>query len=167
MTAGGRALELSVGFSANAAVTWGFDYLLYPLVIYQYGVLTGGLVMTLASFLVCLGSFKFYDWSKRDWLGIEAIKSLKDGGESRWVKLAAWMLNKSEPVAAVFLSIKFDPFITTLYLRKGSYAGLSARDWRIFLFSLVLGNAYWIAATFMGLTLVDWALKQLEWGGLY
>ena len=152
-TFGSRALELTVGLTANAAVVWGFDYLLYPLVIYHYGVLLGGLVMTLVSFLVCLASFKFYDWSKRDWLGIEAIKSLKSGGASGWARFAAWMLNKSEPVAAVFLSIKFDPFITTLYLRKGAYDGLSARDWRIFLFSLILGNAYWIAATFMGLTL--------------
>lgn len=164
---GNRAIELFVGHTANAAMTWGFDYILYPLLIYQFGVLTGGLVMTLASFLVCLGSFKFYDWSKRDWLGIEAIKGLKAGGESRWARLLAWMLNKSEPVAAVFLSIKFDPFIVTAYLRQGAYNGLSARDWRNFIISLVIGNAYWIAATYMGLTLVDWALKQLGWGGLY
>lgn len=55
---------------------------------------------------------KFYDCSKRDWLGIEAIKSLKDyAGENRSGRFMAWLLRPSDPVACILLSIKFDPFI--------------------------------------------------------
>lgn len=164
---GNRVAELGAGLSANAALTYGFDYLLYPYVVYRYGVLQGGAIMALASFTLCLLLIRLYDWSRRDWLGIEAIKELKAGGSCCWARLAAWFLNKSEPVAAVFLSIKFDPFITTLYLRQGAYSGLSARDWRIFLFSLVLGNGYWIAACYLGLMTIDWMLKQVGWIGLF
>jgi len=32
--------------------------------------------MALASLVVCLLQLWFYDWSKRDWLGIEAVKSV-------------------------------------------------------------------------------------------
>lgn len=160
-------MELATGYTASWAIDTTFNFVIYPLAIYQLGVLQGGIVMTFASFLLCWGFVVFYDWSKRDWFGIEAVKGLKAGGESRWARLLAWMLNKSDPAALLVLSIKFDPFVTTMYLRQGAYNGMNARDWRIFIISLVIGNAYWIAATFMGLTLVDWALKQLGWGGLY
>jgi hypothetical protein len=42
---------------------------------------------------------------------------------------------QSEPLACILLSIKFDPFIVTVYLRRGRFGGLSSRDWRIFLLS--------------------------------
>ncbi len=163
---GNRAAELTVGISANALLVYGFDWVLYPVVLYHYGVWHGGFIMALASFAACLASFRFYDWSGRDWLGIEAIKKLKEGGPSRLARLTAWIMNRSEPVVAVFLSLKSDPFITTLYLRRGAYNGLSARDWRIFLFSVVLSNAWWIAAVYLGISAFDWVLRQMGFAGL-
>jgi hypothetical protein len=47
--------------------------------------------------------------------------------------------------------------ITTAYLRRGSYSGLSARDWRIFLCSVLLSNAVWALACFGGVE----ALRRL------
>lgn len=163
---GNRVAELTVGLSANALLVYGFDWVLYPAVIYHYGVWHGGFIMALASFAVCLASFRLYDWSRRDWLGIEAIKKLKEGGPSRLARLTAWIMNRSEPVVAVFLSLKWDPFITTLYLRHGAYNGLSARDWRIFLLSFAFGNAWWIAAIYLGISAFDWGLRQIGFAGL-
>ena len=53
-----------------------------------------------------------------------------------------WLLHRSDPVACVLLSIKFDPFIVTVYLRRGRFGGMSRRDWRIFLLSWLIGNAW-------------------------
>ncbi len=64
----------------------------------------------------------------------------------------------------ILLSIKFDPFIVTVYLRRGRFGGMSRRDWRIFLLSWLIGNAWWSVVCFTGLStakLVSW----FDWSG--
>jgi len=73
-----RAAELAIGFSAKGLISGSFDWFLYPAVIYWLGIFKGGVVMTILSMLACLAMMKFYDWSKRDWLGIEAIKGIRE-----------------------------------------------------------------------------------------
>ena len=105
---------------------------------------------------------KFYDWSKRDWLGIEALKGMKGyEGKNRLVKFLAGVLKKSDTAVFLFFSIKEDAFVTMVYLRHGSYQfnGMSARDWRILLASLAVANIYWTLASYMGLSLVEWVWK--------
>lgn len=70
--------ELAIGVVANKLLDHVFDLILYPFVIYRYGIIVGGIVMTGLSFIAGLLSVWFYDWSKRDWLGIEAIKGMKE-----------------------------------------------------------------------------------------
>lgn len=157
-----KIAELALGFTTNSLINSAFDYLLYPFVIYQFGIVKGGIIMTFLSFIACIFILKFYDWSKRDWLGIEAIKRLKGyKGSKKLGKVTAWFLNKSEPVIFLFLSIHHDPFITTAYLRKGAYNGMSRRDWKIFMGSLIIGNAYWTLACYIGITLVEWGWKMV------
>lgn len=116
--------------------------------------------MTAISFSLSILTLKFYDWLKRDWLGIEAIKRLKGyGGDKKLGKMTAWVMKKSDSIIFLFLSIKFDPFITTAYLRKGQFSGMSKRDWKIFIGSLLFSNAYWTLACYTGITLFEWALK--------
>ena len=50
-----------------------FDYTLYPAVIALLGAVTGGLVMTVFSALLCYLYIRFYDWSQKDWLGLELV----------------------------------------------------------------------------------------------
>ncbi len=105
---------------------------------------------------------KFYDWSKRDWLGIETIKSIKGyDGNKKIGRITAWMMRKSDPLVFLFLSIKFDPFITTAYLRKEKFSGMSRRDWKIFIGSLLISNAYWTLACYMGITLAEWVWRRI------
>lgn len=157
-----RIAMLLVGLTVKDLTDRAFDYLLYPLVIYNLGILKGGLVMTCLASVVNILTLKFYDWSKRDWLGIETIKGMKDySGVSKLGKFAAWILRRSEPVVMVFLSIKEDPFITLVYMRHGShqYNGMSSRDWRIFLSSVIISNVYWTLAAYMGISAVEWVWK--------
>lgn len=63
---------------------------------------------------------------------------------------------KSDHVVFLFLSIKFDPFITTAYMRHGKFNGMTKRDWKIFTGSLLLGNVYWTLACYMGIMLFEW-----------
>src|SRR4030043_1509693 len=158
----GRFTELSIGLSFIYISNTLFDYLLYPFVIYKFDIIKGGLIMTFLSFIACLLIMKFYDYSKRDWLGIEAIKSLKDyDGSKKIGKLTAWIMKKSNPLVFLFLSIKYDPFITTVYLRLGKFNGMTNRDWIIFMGSLLLANVYWTLACYMGITLFEWGWKAI------
>lgn len=155
--AGARALELTAGIAAAWLVRQAFDYALYPFAIYRLGILEGGVAMALLSCAASIISIKVYDHLKRDWLGIEAIKELKAyDGKERIRRATAWIMNKSDPVVFIFLSLKFDPFITAAYLRKGRYGGLRGKDAALFAGSLALGNAYWAFACFTGISIFEW-----------
>ena len=158
-----RAGELALGIGINKLIENLFSYVLYPWIIYKYGALNGGFVMMFLSLVTSLLTLKFYDWSQRDWLGIEAIKSLKDyRGEHNAGRMTRWFLRKSEPAAFLFLCFWHDPFITTAYLRKGKFNGMTSRDWCIFYGSVLVSNGYWILACYMGITLVEWAWQCLK-----
>lgn len=149
-----RLVVIFFGWVGNEVMVWGFDYLLYPFVIYKMGALKGGIVMTVLSFITCLFTLAFYNYSKKDWLGIETIKKFREEKpRNKFQQYSAYLLNKSEFVALLFLSIRFDPFITTLYLRHGAfqYKRMNKRDWRIFLSSVVISNLFWIALMDLGI----------------
>jgi hypothetical protein len=163
MTLKKRIAELTLGHTVNQTVNYLFDYGLYPLMIFWLGLGWGFVVMAGLSFLACWLQMRFYDWSKRDWLGIEAVKSLKDyAGASRTRRLLAWILRRSDSVACVLLSIKFDPFIVTAYLRREAVDGLTRRDWNIFLLSGLIGNAWWSVACFTGISAVEWVWRAAK-----
>ena len=146
-----RIAELALGYTVSQLAVWSFEFALYPFVVFSLGLWRGGAMMAGLSFVICWLTIKFYDWSQRDWLGIEAIKALREyGGKQRGRRLLAWALRTSDPVACVLLSIKFDPFIVTAYLRRGRFGGMTARDWRIFMLSWSLGNAFWGLLCFAG-----------------
>ena len=135
-----------VGVVGNALMVWAFDYLLYPFVIWKLGILLGGPVMMLCSLVVCYLTIIFYDWAKKDWIGLETLKSLREyEGKVKTGRFTSWILKKGDWGAFLFFSLKSDPFITTVYMRKGAhqYNGMSPRDWKIFLGSVILSNLWW------------------------
>lgn len=160
-----RVADLAAGITAFKLSSYVFDYALYPFVIYKLGIVKGGLIMTLLAAVLNILCLKLYDRSKRDWLGIEALKGMKGyEGRGRLMRSLSGMLKKGDPAAFLFLSIKEDAFVTMVYLRHGShqYNGMSGRDWRIFLASLAVANVYWTLAAYMGITLVAYFWKMLK-----
>jgi hypothetical protein len=159
---GSRGGELSIGLTAKYLSDRAFDYLLYPFVIFKLGILKGGIVMTFLAFIANIITMTFYDWSKRDWLGIEAIKELKTYSGNRMMRrFTSWILKRSSPVIFLFLTLRYDAFTTTAYLRHGKFNGMSKRDWTIFMGSLIISNAYWTLACYMGITLFEWGWKAV------
>lgn len=142
---------LMIGHLVNALLDYGGDYILYPAVIWKFGLWKGGAIMSCISLTLCWCILKFYDWSKKDWLGIEALKSLKTyDGDSRAGRILSWTMRQSDPVACILLSISHDPFITTAYLRRGHFGGMDKRDWKIFLLSWLICNVWWSLLCFAG-----------------
>lgn len=158
---------IAVGVLGNTLLVWGFDYVLYPYVINAYGLFKGTLVMMLASYVLCLATLKFYDWSEIDWLGIELIKELRDGNlpESKWLiartfqRLLKVVLQRGDLAAFFALSILFDPFIATAFLRRGvGTHKMTYYDWQVFYNSILVSNVAWALAVFGVLEAVKAAL---------
>lgn len=164
-----RIATIAVGVTFNQIFDFLFNYPLYMFVIETSGLQRGYVIMTFISFLTCLLFVKFYDWLKKDWLGIEVTKEVRDLGPeyirkirtksiigrilwwpfSRIILIILWALRKGGFVAFLALSVYTDPFITTVYMRKGHYEynGMNRRDWIIFILSTVVSNAYWSGRT--------------------
>lgn len=146
---------IAIGHAGKRVEELLFDWLLYGTVVAlctaRFGSFGGSLaafaLMTPLSALVCLGYLRFYDWAKRDWLGFETIEKLRESeAAAGWFMRHVIRLTRLGDAPMFFaLSIYGDPFMTTVYFRRGAeqYNGLSARDWKIFWGSVFFSNAYW------------------------
>lgn len=145
---------IAVGHTAKKVEEYLFDWLLYGVVVYKTNEAWGPIFGSLAAFVImaplsafaCWLYIKFYDWAKIDWLGFEMLKELK---ETETTGLFGRIFQKAThhgkiPIF-ILLSIHGDPFMTTIYFRKGvsKHDGLTARDWKIFWTSVIFSNAYW------------------------
>lgn len=138
---------MAIGHGFKQAEEFFFDYALYPAVIAWLGAVMGGAVMMALSAAICYLYILFYDWAKKDWLGLELLKWMRNGEEkrSRILRLVQWAARKGDWLAFLVFSCTMDPFVTTVYMRRGreEYNGLSPRDWKIFWASVVVANLWW------------------------
>lgn len=150
-----RIMTLGIGWTFDQATNLAFDFLLYPLVIGYWGLQVGGGIMIIISVIVSIAVIRFYDRTKKDWLGIEALKSIRDDKQkSKLGRAVSWLMKKGDPVALIGLSILYsEPVAITLYMRRGAfqYNGFSKRDWTIFLVSVLISNVSWAIAVWGGL----------------
>ena len=151
---------LATGYAAKQVEEKLFDYMLYPSVIATAGTVWGGLIMTALSALVCFFYLKFYDWSKQDWLGLELLKEVREGehAEGFWGTLVRKILSNGDVPAFFLFSLWQDPFVTTVYLRKGAdkYNGMSERDWKVFFCSVIVANLWWTGIVSSIVHLFQW-----------
>ena len=138
---------IAVGQTFKQVEEYVFDYVVYPAVIALLGSVIGGLVMTMFSALICWLYILLYDWSKKDWLGLELLKEVRDGEEGKGcvARFVQRIARRGNWFAFFAFSISTDPFVTTVYMRQGTeeYNGLSSRDWKIFWASVLVANLSW------------------------
>lgn len=174
---------LAVGHTFNEAFDHMFNYWFYIPVIAWLGPKKGGLVMTFVSLFTCLAFIKFYDWAKQDWLGIEVAKEVRDYGPrfisnfaaksclgrmlwwpfSKIILFVLWAARKGGLVAFFALSVFSDPFITTVYFRSGKFNGMGKGDWLVFVGSVLVGNGYWTARTYVLILLAKFSYNFRGW----
>ncbi|MDO8729034.1 MAG: hypothetical protein Q7K26_04060 [bacterium] len=155
-----------VGYTANFLLVKGFYLLLYPTVIWYFGLFDGAGIMWCLSLLVCYLTILFYDWCKIDWLGIEALKEVGEGREGKGLfhRIIGWIFSRGELVVFLFISVKWNPFICFAFMRHGAhqYNGMTRRDWQIFIASVVVSNTWWTTIVFTGLTLVESVIRAVK-----
>ncbi len=154
-----KIATVAIGHSVNMLITEGFDFVLYPAVLAYFGLIRGGVIMWTLSFIFCYLTILFYNWSKKDWLGIETIKStLEDEHSNLFIKLISWANRRGKWAIMLVLSVFTDPFICMVYMRRNShsYHKMDKRDWNIFLLSFVLSNVWWTFVMFTGVTIIKY-----------
>lgn len=147
--------RLTLGHTVKKLEEYLFDWVLYGTVVawctYTFGVYDGSIMafvlMTPLALFVNTLWLAFYNWSKVDWFGLEAVREFEEAARKGGrIARTAYALLKAGKVPAFFvLSIFGDPFLTIVYLRKkdSSYTKLSTRDRYVLIASALVSNAYW------------------------
>ena len=153
--------RLGLWFSGVSIYYWGswlYDYLFVSFILWKYGNITGGSIVMFASMLLDLGTLVFYDWFKKDWLALEALKETENK-QRRLGTVIQWLHDKGAIVTIVVLSILTTPFIATAFMRKGAnrYDGMQTRDAIVFIASSLISNLYWIVIVGSGVSLAKYA----------
>jgi len=170
-----KILLFITGASMFTIINYSFDFVLYPFVLYKLGVGYGFAFMTVLSFLFCWWYFLIYDYLKKDFLGIEFSKQkmneiIAQTHDVGYKKYVVNLARKSKVFLFVFLSIYFNPFLAVAFNREGvfAYNGLSTKDWRLFVLSLIISNGFWSTTVFLGLSFFEFLYKLFLqfWQGL-
>lgn len=139
-----RIVEVGIGHTLYAAFGWLCDNPLYVYVVYRFGLLRGGAIMMTFSLTQCALTLIVYERMQIDWVGVGSlarVASIPD--PSWWQRVIVWTSRHGNFAIFLALCMLQDPFITTAYFRQGRFDGLAARDWGIFLASVIVSNVYW------------------------
>ena len=159
-----RVGTIFVGLLANQIMVYLGDYILYPWVMGTQGYLMGTHIMLWLSVLICLLTLKFYDWSGKDWLGIETLKEVRELKNSRATSFISRIFERGQWAQLVILSLTQDPFIVTVFLRDGAheYGKMTKKDWKNFFASVLIGNIFWSTVCWSGIIILEIMGAKLE-----
>ncbi len=145
-----------IGLTVSIAISYGASYVLFALSILYLGVKVGIIISWIISFIVFYLMILFYSWTKRDWIGIEKIKTnlKKTDSKNFFTKLLIYANKKGEKLFFIVLSIKMGPFTSLLYMRDANdYSKMQRKDWKIFLVAYLITNGFTTLVVLSGLLL--------------
>lgn len=141
-----RLTAIGSGHLAIASVNYGFDFLLYPFVIYLLGAIRGGAVMIALALLLNYSLVLFYSRTESDWLGLEWLRLQKDTEAQNFLgRVLRFALKRGDWLAFLLLS-RQDPFKAFVF-KRGRVSlenGFSRKDWQVFITANLIGNLFWI-----------------------
>ncbi len=161
-----RVAQIGIGHTLYAGFNWLFDNVLYVWVVYTLGVLKGGALMMAASGVQCAVLLVVYQRMRIDWVGVGLVTEMRT--KPQRTRIARLLARASDfHPAAIFtlLCVLQDPFVTTAWLKRGSFDRLTRRDWSIFCAAVVVANVYWIfVASLLGRLVASlWRLASTVW----
>lgn len=169
-----RISTVLLGTLGLGLINWVFDYPLYGIVAERftafYGIVDGGLwtllVMSFLSWVLSYLIIRYYDYTGRDLLGLEALKSARDVEHilDEKPRLLARFARLGDVPAFFVLGI-YDPVYSTIYLRNGKelYNGFSRRDWVIFNLGVVYANVLWTSGWLSTIEFIRFVPWLIEW----
>jgi len=144
--------ERGLYWATAHALLYAFDkfveFVVSPAAIIDFGLVMGTAFLMAFSFVVCIVFITIYDWvgnqGVRDLLGYEAIRDIGGRFGRRLGHQANSFWDKTFKFGVfLYLSIMNDPMTCTLVLRKSGVYRMSRRDWRNFIWSVLVSNVAW------------------------
>ncbi|MEQ1635966.1 MAG: hypothetical protein ABL903_04690 [Methylococcales bacterium] len=142
-----RFTAIGLGHLLYAGFNWVFDHVIYVYVVYTWGMLIGGGLMTLGSLIQCAFTLRFYEKMQIDWVGAGALHTWYKQQSTSFSGRLYGRIKDNQKAVFLLLCVFSDPFITTAYFREGRFNGLTSLDWRIFFCSVFVSNFYWICVS--------------------
>lgn len=133
--------RLALGYGVRWAANSWFDSLLYPVVIARFGMVCGGLVMTIFSVPLNIVTISLYDRTAKDWLLLRDLQKWSLFIEK--LSARSLVLGVLARIVVFFVFCWDDPVTVVVYFRGWEYTGLKKRDWIIFVLATIVSNAYW------------------------
>lgn len=138
-----RFTELFAGWSTVTILAILFDDILWPAVMLWQGPVAGGITMFWAALLCNLILIWFYDKIKKDFLAVEALHKLTETEQCGLKKLLAKIIKAGKIPAFIAISF-YDPFISVIYMRKGTGKfKMDRRDWYYFGLAMIIACVGW------------------------
>ncbi|MBI2801849.1 MAG: hypothetical protein HYX63_16495 [Gammaproteobacteria bacterium] len=140
-----RLAHVGVGHTLYAGFNWLFDHVIYVYVVYQFGMLRGGLLMTALSFAQCAGTLVLYQRMRIDWVGAGLLAEIRlKPRPNPFERFLLWADARHSLAIFTLLCIVQDPFITTAYFKRGQFDVITRGDWGRFILSVIVANFYWV-----------------------
>lgn len=136
--------------------SWALDYGLYGLLVIYFDAFVAVMIMTPLMLCIDVITLIRYSRSKSDWFGIEYIKSFDTyEGKNIFKQLIKFANQQNLYLKVILLSIEFNPFLITVYVRPTSgNRRLIINDWKVFSLSFIVGSTYWAIVMGGGITLL-------------
>ena len=150
-------------FLFNSIVKGIIDYLLIPMFIGEMGYLSSVLVTTIIYILIGILSVKIYDYCKKDYLLIEALKDAEKNNQTSELNFIIKLIlkwskkRKNKNILGLILASQ-NPGLVVIYYREGSflYNGFAGKNMKIFFFiNLLIVNVYWNTAIYTGVSIFN------------
>lgn len=162
-------------------VNFVYDIVIFPISLEKFGWIAVP-PLTLGAGIFCWIMIQFYDFKKKDFLGIESVRTEMTAHKE---KLIHWIETRpnyklclpfvkveikcdSEAIKIALSNVwiveflvctfKWDAVVTTIYLREKSFSGLTRRDWKIFCASVLMSCLFWSAVVLGAI-----AVYECEW----
>ena len=127
----------------------------------EMGYLSSVLVTTIIYILIGILSVKIYDYCKKDYLLIEALKDAEKNNQTSElnfiIKLILKWTRKNKTILGLLLASQ-NPGLIVIYYREGSflYNGFVGKNMKIFFFiNLLIVNVYWNTAIYTGVSIFN------------
>lgn len=149
-------VRVTIGSIVNIAIGYIVGCVSFTFLVLKLGNFFGVITAWTLSFVVFYTMILFYAWSKKDWIGMEKIKSnlKKEEQKNLLSKLLVYANKRSERLFFIVLSIQLGPFTSFVYMRDPhDYSKMQEKDWKIFLFAYLITNVFCTIVVFTGLYL--------------
>lgn len=151
-----------LNISSYLLLDYFFDFVLYYIMIRQFGPVVGGGTVMLLGLTIDLIILHIYDKSGKDHFGLEDLKNLRDyHGNNRWRVWISKILKKGNLLAMAVLAFYSNPCLTTIYMRPKDEKRrkMNLKDAMVFSFSALI-EISWIIIVY-GFVLLEKIIRQV------